>query len=353
MNNMTKLITLAAVALMFVGCDKKDAAAKQAAPTIEEIQAQKGKPVTIFTAAEETLADFREFSGVIEGSQQTNAIAKMSDPIAKINVQVGSQVSKDQVIAEFTFTGDNSSYQQAEAQVKLLETSLNRLKEVQEKGGISQQTIDETQTKLDVAKMQLEQARRATLVLAPAAGTVTDIQYKVGEVPSVGATLVTIANLNQVILKLNVTTQDIGLFKKGAKAEVTLNGKTVTGKVSMIPLAADSKTRFFPVEITFNNKNRTLLPGMFVATKIHAQNVKGVSIPNDAVVYKDGVNFAWIVNAEGKAQRKMIRLGVVGNNSTQILSGIELGDRVVVEGVSKLNDGDKVLIKNSEVASAE
>ena len=296
------------------------------------------------TASEENLADLRDFNGTIEGSQQTNAIAKMSDPIAKINVQVGSNVQKDQVLAEFTFTGDNSSYQQAEAQVKLLEKSLNRMKEVQAKGGVSQQDIDQSQTQLDVAKMQLEQARRATLVLAPAAGTVTDVRFKVGEVPSVGSVLFTVAKLDQVILKLNVTTQDIGLFKKGAEATVFLNGETIRGKVSMVPLAADSRTRFFPVEITFQNKGRKLLPGMFVTAKIHTRTIKGVSIPNDAVVYKDGVNFTWIVDGEGTAKRKIIRLGVVGNTMSQVLSGIENGDKVITEGVSKMNEGDKVLI---------
>lgn len=339
----TQIIAVATLAIFLAGCNK-ETETKQPSLTMEEIQAQKGKPVRIVTANEEKLADFRDFNGTIEGSQQTNAIAKMSDPIAKLNVQVGSNVQKDQVLAEFTFTGDNSSYQQAEAQVKLLEKSLSRMKEVQAKGGVSQQDIDQTQTQLDVAKMQLEQARRATLVLAPAAGTVTDVRFKVGEVPSVGSILFTVAKLDQVILKLNVTTQDIGLFKKGAEATITLNGETIRGKVSMVPLAADSKTRFFPVEITFQNKGRKLLPGMFVTASIHARTIKGVSIPNDAVVYKDGVNFAWIVDSEGKAKRKIIRLGIVGNTTSQILSGIELGDKVITEGVSKMNEGDKVLI---------
>lgn len=339
----TQIIAFATLALFLAGCNTEKET-KQPSLTMEEIQAQKGKPVRIVTASEEKLADFRDFNGTIEGSQQTDAIAKMSDPIAKINVQVGSNVQKDQVLAEFTFTGDNSGYQQAEAQVKLLEKSLDRMKEVQAKGGVSQQDIDQAQTQLDVAKMQLEQARRATLVLAPAAGTVTDVRFKVGEVPNVGATLFTVAKLDQVILKLNVTTQDIGLFKKGAEATISLNGETLHGKVSMVPLAADSKTRFFPVEITFQNKGRKLLPGMFVTASIHARTVKGVSIPNDAVIYKDGVNFAWIVDSEGKAKRKIIRLGIVGNTTTQILSGIEAGDKVITEGVSKVNDGDKVLI---------
>ncbi|MCK9181560.1 MAG: efflux RND transporter periplasmic adaptor subunit [Fibrobacteraceae bacterium] len=340
-----QIITLAAISLLLAACGGKKEAAK-AAPTMEEIQSAKGKPAKIITAGETSIADIREFSGSIEGIQQTNAIAKLSDPIAKINVQVGTNVQKDQVLAEFVFTGDNSSFQQAEEQVKLLELSTDRVRKAFEKGGVSQQDLDQAETQLKISKMQLEAARRATLVLAPAAGVITDVRFEAGEVPGVGTTMFTIARLDQVILKLSITSQDIGLFKKGASAEVALNGETLKGKVTMIPLAADPTTRFFPVEITFNNKGKKLLPGMFVTAKIHAGTAKGISVPNDAITYKDGINMVWIVDAEGKAKRKLVTLGIVSDKTTQILSGIELGDKVIVEGSSKLNDGDKVLVLN-------
>ena len=339
---LRNIITLSALSLLLAACGGKKEA--KAAPTMEEIQAQKGKPAKIIAAAAASVEDIREFSGSIEGIQQTNAVAKLSDPIAKINAQVGTSVRKDQVLAEFSFTGDNSSYQQASEQVKLLETTTQRLRDVRAKGGVSQQDLDQSETQLSIAKMQLEAARRATLVLAPAPGVVTDARFKVGEVPGVGTVMFTIAKLDQVILKLNITSQDIGLFKKGAVAEITLNDETLKGKVTMVPLAADANTRFFPVEITFNNKGKKLLPGMFVSAKIHARNVKGLTLPNDAIVYKDGVNTVWIVDDNGKAKRKFVKLGVVGESTTQILDGVNPGDKVMVEGMSRMNDGDKVLV---------
>src|SRR5574344_1213479 len=332
---LRNIITLSALSLLLAACNGKKEA--KAAPTMEEIQAQKGKPARIINAAAASVEDIREFSGSIEGIQQTSAISK-------INVQVGTSVRKDQVLAEFSYTGDNSSYQQASEQVKLLETTTQRLRDVRAKGGVSQQDLDQSETQLSIAKMQLEAARRATLVLAPAPGVVTDARFKVGEVPGVGTVMFTIAKLDQVILKLNITSQDIGLFKKGAVAEITLNDETLKGKVTMVPLAADANTRFFPVEITFNNKGKKLLPGMFVSAKIHARNVKGLTLPNDAIVYKDGVNTVWIVDDNGKAKRKFVKLGVVGESTTQILDGVNPGDKVMVEGMSRMNDGDKVLV---------
>ena len=347
MNIITKsIITISALSLLLAGCGdaKKDAKSEKKVSTIEEIQKVNGKPARVVKAATVKLTDVRAFSGTIEGSQQTNAVAKMGDPIAKIYVRVGSKVKKDQLLAEFLFTGDNTSYQQAKANIELQEKTLARTKEVQAKGGVSQQTVDQLETQLSVAKMNLETARRATLVLAPSAGTITEVKYKVGEVPGVGGAMFTIANLDKVILKLNVTSSEIGFFKKGAKATIDLNGEKLQGEVSLIPLAADKTTRFFPVEVTFNNKNKKLLPGMYLTAKLDAREVTGVTVPTEAIVYGNGVNAVWIVDNEGKAKRKIVQLGVQTKNDIQITEGISEGDVVMIEGQNRMNDGDKVLI---------
>ena len=347
MKTITKtLITISAMSLLLAGCGeaKKEAKSEKKVTTIEEIQKVKGKPARVVKASTIKLTDVRSFSGTIEGSQQTNAVAKLGDPIAKINVRVGSKVRKDQVLAEFAFTGDNTAYQQAKAQIDLQEKTLARTKEVQAKGGVSQQDVDQLETQINVAKMNLEAARRATLVLAPSSGTVTEVKHKVGEVPGVGGAMFTIANLDKVILKLNVTSSEIGFFKKGAKATIELNGEKLQGEVTLIPLAADKTTRFFPVEVTFKNSNRKLLPGMYLTAKLDAREVTGVTVPSEAVVYGNGVNAVWTVDKNGDAKRKIVQLGVQTKNDIQITEGINEGDVVMVEGQNRMNDGDKVLI---------
>lgn len=347
MKTITKsIITISALSLLLAGCGdaKKDAKSEKKVSTIEEIQKVNGKPARVVKAATVKLTDVRSFSGTIEGSQQTTATAKLGDPIAKINVRVGSKVKKDQVLAEFVFTGDNTAYQQAQANIAMQEKSLNRLKEVQAKGGVSLQDVEQLETQINVAKMQMETARRATLVLAPSSGTITEVKFKVGEVPGVGGAMFTIANLDKVILKLNVTSSEIGFFKKGAKATIELNGEKLQGEVSLIPLAANPITRFFPVEVTFKNKGQKLLPGMYLTTKIDAREVTGVTVPVEAIVYSNGVNAVWIVDKEGKAKRKIVQLGVQTKTDIQIKDGLNEGDVVMVEGQNRMNDGDKVLI---------
>lgn len=342
MKKLTKIITLAALAFLFVGCVQKEEVKR--APTMEEIQKEKGKPVRVATASTMDLNDVRTFNGAISGVQPATAIAKLSDPIKKIHVKIGSKVTKDQLLAEFEYTGDNIQLKQLEETVKLQEDVTRRLKEVYEKGGVSQQDLEAQEMQLRISKMQLEAVRRANQVLAPADGIVTEILYDEGEVPSVGSKMFSTAKLDKVILTLSsVTTKDIGLFKNGLKATVEMNGKTLTGKVTRVPMAANPVTRFFPVEITFNNSNRQLLPGMFVAASINTAVVKGVSVPNDAVIYSNGLNYVWTVE-DGKAKRNLVQVGVADENFTQIKSGIEDNAVVIIDGMSRLDDSDKVLI---------
>ena len=348
MNKTLKtLLTLATASMLLVACNQKDEAKNnepKKASTIEEIQKEKGKPARVVKASKAKLTDVRKFSGTIEGMNQNSAICKMGDPIAKINVQVGSSVQKDQVLAEYLYTGDNTQYQQAQEQIAVLEKATERMREVYQKGGMSQQDMDAQEMQLKVAKMNLEAARRATLILAPEAGVVTELKYQVGQTPGVGAKFATIAKLNKVILKLNITSQDIGYFKKGAAATVTIAGEKIKGNVSLIPLAANPTTRFFPVEVTFNNKGKKLLPGMYVTAELDARQVNGVAVPTEAVVYRNGSNAVWIVDEEGKARRKLVKLGVQTKEFIQIAEGLEGNESVIVEGMSRMNDGDKVLV---------
>jgi len=350
MKSFTKaIIAISAASLMLVGCDlkKKDEAAEQKATTIEEIQAEKGKPAKIVKATTAALTDVRKFSGTIEGMQQTYALSKMSDPLAKINVQVGSSVKKDQVLAEYMFTGDNTQYQQAQEQIAILEKATERMRELHAKGGISQQDMDTQEMQLKISKMNLETIRRASKILSPAAGIVTELNFKVGQNPGIGV-FCTIAKLDQVILKLNVTSKDIGYFKKGATATVDIAGEKLKGKVTLIPLAASSLTRFFPVEVTFQNKNRKLLPGMYVTAELEARTVKGLVVPIEAIVYRNGANTVWTVTKDGKAKRKVVQVGVQTKTDVQILDGLEEGEQVMVEGQFRMNDGDKVLVLGDE-----
>ena len=76
---------------------------------------------------------------------------------------------------------------------------------------------------------------------------------------------------------------------------------------------------------------------------MNARNIDAVAVPNDAIIYKNGLNTVWLVQ-NGKAVRKIVTPGISNQNYTQIISGIAASDSVMIDGMSKMNEGDKVLI---------
>lgn len=344
--NKKLLILTAVFSCLLVACGGKKDGTDNNPSTMEEIHREKGKPAKVIPVSKQTLTDYRIFSGAISGKQQASVTAKIFDPIKVIKVKIGSSVKKDQVLAEYSFTGDNTGKEQAEEQVKLLDASVKRLQEVYSKGGISKQDLEQAETQLRIAQMSLETARRASVILAPTSGVVTSINIEQGQIPQRDSPIFTVAQLNQVILTIPVSTIDIGAFKKGLNASVEINNKEINGKVTQVPMAANEMTRLFPIEITFDNKDRQLLPGMFVTAKVAANKIEAIAVPNQAIVYKNGTNYLWTI-VNGKAKRNIVAVGVSDATYTQIVSGIELSDTVMVEGMSKMNEGDKVLIVDS------
>ena len=87
-----------------------------------------------------------------------------------------------------------------------------------------------------------------------------------------------------------------------------------------------------------------MLPGMYITAELETKQVNGVVVPAEAVIYKNGLNMVWTVDKEGNARRKIVKVGIQTKDQVQIAEGLKGGETVMVEGMSKMNDGDKVNI---------
>jgi RND family efflux transporter MFP subunit len=116
------------------------------------------------------------------------------------------------------------------------------------------------------------------------------------------------------------------------------------GELKFSDITVDQGTGMVLLRAVFPNPDGVLLPGMYVTAELDARQVEGIVVPAEAIVYRNGINVIWTVDAEGKALRKIVKLGVQTKNDVQITEGLEGGETVIVEGQSKMNDGDKVLI---------
>ena len=185
------------------------------------------------------------------------------------------------------------------------------------------------------------------MINSPLKGTVKIRHVKVGEFVRKGDPLVEILNLDKVLVQVNIPEQDIMKITEGETVDVelyALSDQQYRGKVQTIGLAADSRNRTFPIEIVVDNPKRELRPGMLARVTFTKQiSDEQVVVPRHSILERDAGRIVFLVEQD-KAVKQSIVTGQSMQDRVQVLEGLKPGDRLVVEGHSKLTDGETVSI---------
>lgn len=179
------------------------------------------------------------------------------------------------------------------------------------------------------------EALQAIPVYAQAAGRVWDIAVAEGQYAGPGAAIMTVQDYSQVWLIVSVSEQDLPFLREGTPAQVTLParpGETLSLAVDYIYPTVDSRTRTGQVRLIAPNPDGTLRPGAFADVIFEADQARRLSVPSEAVLM-DGTG-SWIVVSlgEGRFQPRRIETGLTAGGRTEILTGVDAGEMVVVSG---------------------
>jgi membrane fusion protein (multidrug efflux system) len=161
------------------------------------------------------------------------------------------------------------------------------------------------------------------------------------------APIIKIENINPIKSVVKVPQEDQFKFKKGMKVSMVLdNGAKVDGTISLISPAVDESSRAVKIEAMVANKDSVLRPGLFVESNILLETRKNtLTIPQDAVLRQSGDSTQHIfVVSNGVAKKVPVTLGVLNAHTVEVLNGVNDGDSVVISGIEKISDGDKVQI---------
>jgi RND family efflux transporter MFP subunit len=157
-----------------------------------------------------------------------------------------------------------------------------------------------------------------------------------------------LVKINTVYVKVAVPENEINLIKKGQKASFTvsaLDNKEFEGTVTNVGVVADAISRTYEVKITVSNAKLELKPGMVCDVKLNVEAKRTVvGVPLQAVDKdNDNRNYVYIVNVAGKTvSKRLVTVGGYQGDFVEILSGVNLGEKVVTGGLHKLSDNSKV-----------
>lgn len=341
MNNTLRYFSAAAVILAAVSCGNGK---KQEA--VSEPEGHTEVPlVSLVTVHKENVPQVAVYTSTVEPYAKNNIAPQTALRISKINVEIGDFVKAGQVLAVM----DDLQLQQAELQMKNNETEYNRLKGLYEAGGLSKSDLDAIELSYKVSKTNYENLLQNTILRSPINGVVSARNYDKGDLYSMSQPIYTVEQITPVKLLVGISESEYTKVKKGNEVTITVDafpGRTFKGTINRIYPTINQVSHTFNVEVTVPNKDYVLRPGMYARVEVCFGNNSNVVVPDKAVVKQvgSGERFVYVLNEDGTVTYQNVKLGVREDNRYEILSGLEDGDKVVVEGHARLADGVKVRI---------
>jgi len=335
----------------------------------------------------------KTFSGTLESPSEFVVAPKISGRVELLNIDIGDTVVRNQVVAEL----DDAEYEQAvllakadlavaeanrfeaESAHEIAERELERISELLEEGLASDSEYDSAkadqlaqQARLAVSKAQVQRAEASletarirkgyTKITAEWTGgddnrTVGERFVNEGDSVSVNSPLISILELDPVNGVIYVTEKDYVYLKIGQQAFLTTDAypdETFEGVISLIAPIFQQATRQARVELTIENHDFRLKPGMFIRTTIVFRKVENaVIVPEQALTKRDGKDGIFIVNDDHRTVRWCpVKIGIREGEKVQIeCDGLRKG-LVVTLGQQLVDDGSSILIPEEKDIAA-
>lgn len=325
-------------------------------------------PVTDTVVGYSQAAFSDQFPGSVTAFQQVNLTPQVTGYVTGIHFKDGQRVSKGQLLYTIDDQVYSANLSNASANIAVQEAAVakaqkdyDRYHMLDKEDAIAKQQVDYADAALESAKKQLAAAKasaagvgsnvRFTKIYAPFSGTVGISQVRVGMAVFAGQTVLnTISTNNPIAVDFNVDQININRFislqqSKANVFQVQVGGDSIypsKGYVAMIDRAADMQTGTVKVRLSFPNDNDHLKPGMNATVLVNDQK-NALLVPTKAIIAQLGEFYVYVIGDSSKVSQKKIKPGNTSGNFTSILSGLNQGDKIVVDGTQNLHEGSKVV----------
>lgn len=296
------LLLLAIVALISKGTSKGGmpsggGAGRPGMPGMESANEETIHSVKTKTLEAEVLQEYLTMNGNVQSNNTISVYPEIGGKIVKVYVTLGSNVKRGDLIAEIDPSTPGTYYE-------------------------------------------------ISPVYAPISGTITALPLTVGTSVNTSTALAQIGNISQLQIKANVPERDISVLENGLKADVSLvayKNETFSAHVIRVSPIVDEVSRTKEIYLAFDSDDSRINAGMYSKIKLYTKaHENAIVIPYDAVLTQNGQSYVYVVKDDSTVSVRNVELGVNVDGNVEILSGLSLGEKVVVSGTQSLSEGAKI-----------
>ena len=317
-----------------------------------------------------------EATGTVTALNSVDVKPQVSSVVTKVHIREGQFVKAGEPLFTLDARADEANVSKARAQMEKdlagladAQRQLTRSRELLAQNFVSQGAVDTNQALVDAQKAAVNADRAAveaakvglsfSRIVTPSAGRAGAISVFPGStVQPSSPPLVTITQLDPIAVAFNLPQRNLGdalqsLRSGGGKVTALLpeNGGRLAGKLQFVDNAVDATSGTVRVKAIFDNKDQRLWPGAFVGVQLAVQTLKdAIVVPQAAIIQTARGKIVYVVETGGKAAVRPVEI-VQAAATNAVVTGVQPGERVVVEGRQNLRPGVAVVERGNDAAS--
>jgi RND family efflux transporter MFP subunit len=274
----------------------------------------------------------------------------------------GDRVQAGQTIAEITgedirlAAGTEASWQRYQTAKRDYEAMLTAHKD----GIVSDMDLRQAESAVADAKMEWDRSQHTenrSKLTTPISGVIlhlardeNGLPIADGQLVAAGVTVAQVAPTGNLVADVDIVGPDIARIREGLTARIRHHAwedHPFTGRVIRLAPTLDAATRTLRTEVTVNNEEGLLRPGMFVEVTMIAERREEVPVvPREAVTERGGRKVVFVLKGQ-RVERREVAIGLGDDEIVEIRQGLETGERIVVRGLETLTDGTRVRVSGS------
>ena len=303
--------------------------------------------------------------GSVVPDQRAHIASRIMGYIENLNIEVGDQVKRGDLLFSID-SGDinskiqqaQSAYQQAKAALEDAEADFQRFTKLYKDSAVSKQQYDKIRLQYSVAQENLSAARAGlnqardqlnyANVKAPFDGVIVQKMATAGSLAAPGNPVVVMENLSSLSVQTQVSNDLYAALRIGDKAIVKVDGieKPFEGTIYTLVSSADPKTRTHTVKLSLPDVD-DVNSGTFARVSFTRGERQTMMLPKSAIVERAGIKGVFVVE-NGKAFFHMVRTGAEINGMVEIQAGLIVGEQVVVDNNEQLLNGDLITSQDKQ-----
>ncbi len=311
-------------------------------------------PVQVRKMAKQNFEHFVKVSGLVSSKQNVMLSAEGNGRVVSIDAKEGDRVRAGQVIVRLENDFIVSQLSEVKSAYKLAKTTFERRARLWKDSIGSEIEYLNAETNFLSAKdrlAQIEAQLENTKIIAPVSGIVDNINVNKGEFVGVGTPVVRIVDLGNLEIETDLSENYLKAIKKGdpVKVEIPALGLEQEEKIIFTSQFIKPENRSFTVKVALNNKNELIKPNLLAELSfMDYKNDSAFVIPAIAVKKDLQGNYVYTVVSDGKGNvvnKRYITTGYSFSDKSEITSGLQSGEQVIVAGFNEVAEGQEVSVQ--------